>query len=131
MAKFNNAEIRFRGRITAAVPSTSGNYATERITFGASAVGVGEQTISGITCLLESGGTASTTVELWVRRESGDDKAQSAMTDADYTLAGSDFASLSAAGLKSWTFAGGIVGAQIRVKSGGVAGPSNVSAWAT
>jgi hypothetical protein len=120
MAKFNNAERRFAGRIVAVVPGVSGNYANERVTVQAVGAAQGPGTITEITALAEAPFVAGTVVELWLARWSD---GVNAITDNDYTLAGSNFPSLTAAGAQRWSVSGWHL-AQVRVKSGSVVGGS-------
>lgn len=111
------------------VPATSGNYASERITFGAVSSGQIEQYFRGIMALAEGPLVTGCTVELWLRKVADSTEAASAMDDLDYTLAGTNFTPLTVAGGIAWTLHAW-PGAQIRVKSGGTQGTQNVSAAA-
>lgn len=129
MSKFNNLVIREKGRCSAVLSGVSGNYAEQRVTIGAPVVGQPEQSYMGVTAVAESPFVAGATVELWVRRAADGSRTSEQMTDADYTLSG--LATLTAAGMVSWSFGGGVVSCQVRVKSGAVVGTQNVSVFAT
>lgn len=125
--KFNNFTIREKGRATFNVPARAGDYASERITFGPAGSGDQEQAFQGFSALCEGPFLASAVVELWLPRIADGGKAASALTDADYSLAGT---LLTAAGLGSVTPAGCWTGGQIRVKSGGSQGQLTISGTA-
>lgn len=107
------------------VPGVSGNYASERITFGA--VGVGEigQSFREVTALVEGPFVSGATLELWLPRVADGTEAASARTDADYFNSG--LTPLTSTGAVRWQVSAW-PGAQIRVKSGGVPGSLVVSA---
>jgi hypothetical protein len=125
----------FTARTAFNVPAVSGNYASERITLGVDASGkfTGES-FSELSVLVEGSGNAplyptGISVELWVPGASASNGT--ALTDADYTLAGTGFAALTAAGLTRWAV-GRLAGAQIRVKAtaAGLGGQQYVSVTA-
>lgn len=116
-----------RHRKTFNVPATSGNYAEERITFGDVQSGDAEMAFREITALAESPFVNSATVELWLPKVADGSEAASDISDADYTLAGTNFTTLTAAGGVRWVLSA-YPGAQIRVKSGGVTGGMSISA---
>ena len=133
---------RFKRRQAFTVPTTSGNYAPERLTFGAPPTPVAkdqfgntlgspvEVGLLGITFLLEATQIASCVAELWLPQlgtlspssSSGDGVAP---TDSNYTYSGYSISS----GALTVPLAS-FVGAQIRVKSGGSSGTQTVSATA-
>lgn len=118
---------RAAGRKTFNVPATSGNYAEERLTLGKpSNSGTQADSFEEVTALAESLVTGAT-VELWLSRLPGDDKAASALEDSDFTNSG--LTTLTAAGVVRWLLSGWPV-VQIRVKSGGTLGEMAVSATA-
>lgn len=116
----------FTGRVGFVLPIVAGNYAEQRLTFGVSSTGqITGESYSEVQIIAEDslnnprpGGSATTTfvVELWLPPAMPSSGATT-VADADYTLAGSNFATLTAAG--SIRFAlGRVVGGQIRVKAG-------------
>jgi hypothetical protein len=116
-----------QGRATFNVPVGAGNYANERITLGAVGPGTRSVSFSEITALAEAPFLAGATVELWLRKVADGTEAAGSMTDEDYTLAGTNFTGLTAAGAQRWAVSAW-PGAQIRVKSGGAMGVMSVSA---
>jgi len=107
------------------VPSASGSYAFERLTFGAVPADLPEDSFIGVTCVVESS-VATSVVELWLPRISGGTKHPSTFIDSDYVYSGESIAS---SGGETWALAG-YPGAQIRVKSGGTGGTATISATA-
>lgn len=129
MSKFNNFALRGRQRQTFNVPGVAGNYANERITFGAVGAGEIDQDFLAFTVLVEDAFVPGCTVELWLPRVSDSGEAAAARTDADYF--NSRITPMTTAGAQTYLGnGGGWVGAQVRVKSGGTAGTLNVSATA-
>lgn len=136
---------RERHRVTFTVPGTSGDYASERITFGVVSSGVIPDAFGVVTALIEGNtdGTPEPTgcvVEVWLPRVAGSDKSADQFTDADYFYTGNVLAPAGVAksvtgantvqfGAGTWTL-GAWPGAQLRVKSGGVSGGITVSASA-
>lgn len=116
-----------QGRATFNVPQVSGNYANERITLGAVGPGTRSVAFQEITALAEGPFVAGAVVELWLRKVADGSEAAGSMDDSDYTLAGANFSTLTAAGAMRWALSAW-PGAQIRVKSGGVSGAQGVSA---
>ena len=122
-----------RARIAFTLDGVSGNYANERITFGADSTGLADFAgIFEITCLVEGSNNApfvpGCTVELWLRRGSDASESPGTFDDGDYTLAGAtNFPSLAAAGAQVWGLSG-FGAAQIRCKSGAMAGSQGVTA---
>lgn len=131
MSKFNNFVLRGRARQAFNVPAVAGNYANERITFGAVGVGEIDQDFLAFTVLAEGPLVPGCTVELWLPRVADATVLASARTDTDYTNSG--ITPITAATAAAQTYlgnGGGWVGAQVRVKSGGTAGVQGVSATA-
>lgn len=112
-------------RQTFTIPVKSGDYASERITFGVCPVGMQEQSFREISALVESPFVTGAVVELWLPRLADGGEAASARTDADYTNSG--VTPQSVVGLARWQVSG-YPGAQIRVKSGGTPGVLAISA---
>lgn len=120
------------------VPSIAGDYASERITFGADAPGQIDGSFIGVTALLESC-PALATLELWLPQVADGTLTGSDRTDANYFYAGLVLAPAGTAyapvgatasfGSATWPLAG-YPGAQLRAKSGGVGGVMQVSATA-
>lgn len=129
MSKNTGRGKKADGRKAFTVPAVSGDYAEERLTFGAVNSGTQADEFEEVTALAEGPLVAGATVELWLPRVRAGDKQHAELTDADYTLAGTNFATLTAAGAVRWLLSGW-PGAQIRVKSGGIPGTQNVSAAA-
>lgn len=129
MSKFNNRARKFSGRTTFSVPVVSGDYANERITIGAVGSGQAEESFEEVQALVEGPFVAGATAELWLRKVADSTEGAASMDDADYTLAGTNFTTLTATGSVRWALSGW-PGAQIRVKSGGFSGSLNVSATA-
>lgn len=139
--------VKQKDRKTFAVPLTSGDYAAERITFGAVSTGLAEQSFMGVTALIESGptgaaGPSGAVVELWLPKVADSTEGKASFDDADYHYAGLVVASPRTAvvsavstgatvsyGSATWPLAG-YPGAQLRVRSGGVAGSLVVSGTA-
>lgn len=134
--------VKEKGRKTFAVPAASGDYAAERITFGAVGSGEAGQSFMGVTLLIEGDATAcpaGASAELWLKQVGDGAVAASAMTDDNYFFAGrAVFPARGAAssagvtvsfGHETWPLSGW-PGAQIRVRSGGVPGSMTVSATA-
>jgi hypothetical protein len=113
-----------RARITFNVPAKSGDYANERITFGAVGSGTYAQSFVEVTALAETLVTGAT-VELWLPQVPDPNVASDARTDANYY--NSTLTPLTTQGAVVWATSAW-PGAQIRVKSGGVAGAMTVSA---
>jgi hypothetical protein len=118
--------VKERYRLAFTVPSTSGGYAFERITFGAVRSGQPEDSFQGVTAMIEGSGVATAVLELWLPRLDAGSKHPSDFIDSDYSYAGK---SVTATGGETWPLAG-YPGAQIRVKSGGTSGTMTVSATA-
>lgn len=109
-----------------AVDGTPGDYATAKITFGAVAIGVREDVgVGGITILVESG-PVNAVAELWLARVADGATPGSTIgsTDADFFYSGHSLTGLGSFThpLAAWP------AAQIRVKSGGTAGTTVISA---
>lgn len=120
MAKYNNMARKFKARVLVNVPAVAGNYADERVTFGLTGPGQAEDAFEEVQVLAESPFPAGAVVELWLRKVSDATEAASDMTASpqdDYTLAGTNFTTLTAAGSVRWALSGW-PGGQIRVKSG-------------
>lgn len=131
--KNSNRAVRAKARQVFNVPIIAGNYANERITFGATVAGNIEEQYDEIQALAEGSNNSpfitGCTVELWLPRLVDAATPVGSLTDSDYTLAGSNLAPLTAAGAIRWDLAM-YSGGQIRVKSGGFAGQQAVSASA-
>lgn len=119
------SQVKERYRQTFTVPSASGSYAFERITFGAVASGMAEDSFQGVTVSVDTSVTGMS-VELWLPRVGAGTKHPSAYVDDDYKFSGKF---IGATGAETWALAG-YPGAQIRVKSGGTSGSAVVSASA-
>lgn len=121
MSKFNNRERKGWARQGFTVPATSGNYANERITFGQVAANLLPSTFEGFCLVVEDSlnapFVASCSVEVWVARFPDATTPVSALTDADYTFAGTAFR-FTSGGLQNVTLNAYHL-FQIRVKSGG------------
>jgi len=117
--------VKEKVRLSFTVPSASGSYAFERITFGAVASGQPEDSFQGVTASVDAS-VAASSVELWLPRLDAGTKHPSSFVDSDYQYSGK---SLSVSGAETWVLAG-FPGAQIRVKSGGTSGTCTVSATA-
>ena len=128
--KNNDHTRKSAHRASFTVPGVSGNYANERMTFGAVGAGEVEQSFMGVTVLCE-GAVASATVELWLPQVCSDGAVlPENRTDANYFYSGQSSGStaLTTGQSLAFTFAlAGWPGGQIRVKSGGVQGPMSVS----
>ena len=134
-----------RARQVFTVPNTSGNYAEERITFGAPAnAGDREESFQGVTVVLEDVGTDGhhqapqlVVAEVWVGQVPDGNVSGYQMTDANYWFSGLVVVPANVAytpvgvtvsyGSGTWPLAGWPM-VQIRVKSGGIGGPVTVSA---
>jgi hypothetical protein len=129
---------RERARVTMNVPVTSGDYASERITFGADQAGQIDGSFIGVTALLETC-PAGATLELWLPQVADGTLSGSDRTDANYFYAGQVLGPAGVAntptgatasfGSATWPLAG-YPGAQLRAKSGGTSGGMTVSATA-
>lgn len=123
-----------KGRASGTLSAVSGDYAEQRITFGATPVGVAEGNYHGFTAQIESV-PAGASVELWLPKVTTSGAA-SDRTDADYFFAGvSVFPPRVAAtptgitatfGMGNWVVSG-YPGAQLRLRSGGVGGAFSFS----
>jgi hypothetical protein len=110
----------FDARQSFTVPATAGQYAPERLTLAAAA-GTITPAINAITAVAESAAANSVT-EIWLPKSG----AAVPPTDADFFVS-----AFSVTGASADTFAlAGVRGAQIRVRSGGTAGTTVVSATA-
>lgn len=111
-------------RETFAVPDTTGTYAAERITFGVAGPGtMPEAGVDRITSSIEDADSAGAEVELWLRKNQPTAVAGVPDDEDDYYFSGeSHTAGTMTVELASWR------GAQIRVKSTGVAGDVVVNA---
>lgn len=111
-----------RYRVTFVCPAGAGSYAPERITFGATAANVSQDGFTGVTALIETVGAATGAIlELWLPKVNPD--STTPLADSDYSNSGLSITS----GAETWAFAS-YPGAQLRVKSAGVAGSVVVSA---
>lgn len=113
-----------RGRISANVPSVSGQYAEEVITFGPVGVGDTEEYYREIGVLVENL-VAGAVVELWLAKVTPSGTLASDRAFGDYF--NSSLTPLSTQAFQKWAL-GAWPGAQVRVKSGGTAGIMAVSA---
>lgn len=120
-----------RCRQSFTVPAVSGDYAEERLTLGDVASGLSEMAFREITAVAEGSAShpfvSGITVELWLPKLADGNEAASSISDDDYTLAGTNFTTLTAAGGVRWALSA-YPGGQIRVKSGGNSGTQWVSA---
>ena len=105
--------------VTFSLPAASGSYSAQRITFGEVASGQAKETYQGITVSVDTT-VANMSVELWLPKFT----ATVPFLDTDYQYTGK---SIGATGGETWALAG-YPGCQIRVKSGGTAGPPVISA---
>lgn len=105
--------------VTFSLPSTSGSYSAQRLTFGEVGSGQAKESYQGITVSVDTS-VASMTVELWLPSVAADVP----FIDGDYTYSGK---SIGATGSETWALAG-YPGCQIRVKSGGTGGSPVLSA---
>lgn len=109
----------FRARQGFTLPAVANNYANDTITMGVDSNGrLTNESFSEISVLVESSGDGPAapvafSVELWIPSAGTSDDA--GRTSSDYTLAGSNFAAITAVGLTKWSV-GRLPGAQIRVK---------------
>jgi hypothetical protein len=133
MAKYNNVERRFSARVGFVVPGTAGNYATEVIDVVPVGPVQAPGTVAEIVALAEGSPNApfvtGVTVELWLARMPVDGTP---IAWGDFTLAGTNFTTLTAAGAVRWAVPGWHR-AQVRVKAGvnPVGGTQFVSVSAT
>lgn len=140
MASFN---VKERARQTFTVTNISGDYASERITFGVCAAtnpatGEQDQSYLGVTALIESIPTGAT-VEFWLPQVADGNVAPSARTDLNYFYSGlvlgaagsslNPTGAVASFGSASWPLCG-YPGAQLRVKSAGISGVATISATA-
>ncbi len=130
-------------RLLVNVPSVSGDYAEERITFGVCSYNEGSGTADvsylGVTALIEGGWPAGATVELWLPSVADANVSAAGRANGNYFYAGLVLAQAGTAyaptgatasfGSATWPLAG-YPGAQLRVKSGGIAGSVYLSATA-
>lgn len=109
------------------VPGVSGNYANERITFGAAKAGDIESAFREISALVEGPGAilAGASLELWLPKVADGTMLAENRTDADYF--NSAVTPQTVQGLARWQLSTW-PGAQLRVKSGGTGGVVTVSA---
>lgn len=128
-------------RLTISLTNVSGDYGDAVMTIGKVGAGEAEQSYTAVTVLIEGNPPAGSSVELWLPRVTGGDKAASDRDDgADYYFAGqvvwpARAAAGSSTGITnsfgSGTFSlAGYPGAQLRARSGGSAGPITISASA-
>lgn len=101
------------------VPSASGSYAFERLTFGEVASGQAHPIYLGITVSVDAS-VASSQVEIWLPKVG----ATTPYIDGNYRYSGY---SVAASGAVTVRLAG-YPGVQVRVKSGGTNGTATVSA---
>lgn len=129
--QFSNGMRKEGYRQTFVVPSASGSYAPERITFGDRVEGRAWDSFQGVTASVDADGSVTgMVVELWLPRVwvDGDSATESGhRLDSDYSYSGQ--ALDAATGAETFTLAG-VQGAQIRVKSGGTGGTASISATA-
>lgn len=121
-------DAKERYRKTFAIGSTSGDYASERITFGAVSAGTQDQSFVEVTVLAEAPFVSGAAVELWLPQVM-DSSLSSPSARADGNYFNSGITPLQAAGSQRWVFSAW-PGAQLRVKSGGVSGSLTLSASA-
>ena len=106
------------------VPSASGSYAFQRITFGMPSNSTTPATpLQGVTVSVDVS-VASSSVEVWLPRVGGGTKSPSAFVDTDFQYSGY---SIAASGALTMPLAG-YRGCQIRVKSGGTGGTATIAA---
>lgn len=128
--------VKEKGRVSdAVVPSISGNYADQRLTFGAAKAGDLEQSFMGVTVLIESLPSGAS-IELWLPKVADGTRLAENRTDADYFFAGlacfpprvaSAPAGITASfGSATWPLAG-YPGAQLRILSAGPGGQAQFS----
>lgn len=113
--------VKEKYQVTFSLPAESGSYSAERITFGDVASGMVEDSFQGVTVSVDTS-VATMVVELWLPKVG----STYPRIDDDYKYTGK---SIGATGSETWALAG-YPGAQIRVKSGGVAGDPVISASA-
>lgn len=118
MAKYNNVERRFSQRIGANVPTVSGNYANEYVDVlpvgPVQAPGAMAEIVALAEGSVNAPFVAGVTVELWLARMPVD---ATPIADGDFTLAGTNFTTLTAAGAVRWAVPGWHR-ARVRVKAG-------------
>lgn len=128
--------VKEKGRVSdAVVPNVAGDYAEQRLTFGACLSGDRERSFMGVTALIESC-PAGASLELWLAQVADGTLAAENRTDANYFFAGvavvpARVASSSAGvtvsfGSATWPLAG-YPSAQLRMRSGGVGGAAKFS----
>jgi hypothetical protein len=122
MSHFGREQVR----TTFTVPAGAGSYAPERLTFGLAFEGIIQEAYQSLAILVEGGTAAPALVELWLPKDGARPDAAGAPEDADYVFSGQVMAS----GLLVLPLAG-YFGAQLRVKSVGVAGTVIVSMTAS
>lgn len=126
----------FTARQGFSLPVAANSYASERITAGIDSAGrMTGESFSEVSVLVEGSGDGpvspvAISVELWVPSAAASDGGP--LADSDFTLAGSGFAAITAAGLTRFAV-GRLPGFQVRVKPtavtpGGIT--QYVSVWA-
>lgn len=109
------------------VSGVVGEYASERITFGARAAGDNVQYFREVSALIEGAILAGAVLELWLPKVAAGGQLPESFTDADYF--NSNVTALSTAALGRWQLSGW-PGAQLRLKGGTGVGAQAVSASA-
>jgi hypothetical protein len=127
-----------RARQAFTVPATSGDYAEQEITFGASASGLAQGALLGVTAVIETI-PANARVELWLSKVSTTADPASAFATDDYFYAGlvlvpartsySATGETASYGSATWPLAA-YPSAKLRIRSGGTSGGATISASA-
>lgn len=137
LKNFGN-QSKGRERKAFMVPAVSGDYASERITFGDVVSGQSPESFLGVTALFEGTPPSGARLELWLPKAPSGSEGHGDVTDDDYYYSGQCVLAVGSsaptgdtASYASGTWAlSGLTGAQLRVKSAGSGGEIGVSAWA-